>query len=125
MKSLVFSLGWIRIPLPRIRVEVLVRAMAALAILVGGLEVARQFLTLSQSAPLNHGADGLNQVWSMAVTGIGALLGCMAVIAGPFFDDRPQERSWILYVYATALVAAGFALLAHWFAVSGGSSSWS
>ena len=125
MKPLVSLLKCTRIPLARIGVEVLLRAMAALAILAASLEVARQFLTLSQSALLNHGTDGLNLVWSIAVTGIGALLACMAVIAGPFFDDRPHERSWILYVYATALVAAGFALLVRWFAVSGGSSSWS
>ena len=103
-----------------IAVRLLMGALAAVTVTVVVFEVTVQMLTLSGSALARHSDYGLN----LGLVGIclmttGALMVFVGVFASPFLPNRADEPEWLLYVYACPLLAAGFFLLMHWFAVCG------
>jgi hypothetical protein len=118
MKSLLFSPSTLRIT-----VRFLLGAAATLTIVLIVFEVAAQVLALSESMLARHGAQSLNvAVVGICLTITGALMVFVGVLAIPFLRNRSEEPQWLLYVYACPLLAAGFFLLLHWFAVCGATS---
>jgi hypothetical protein len=94
--------------------------LAAVAVTLAGFEATVHFLTLSESLLARHGGGGLNVgLAGTYLTIIGALMVFVGVFASPFLRNRTDEPQWLLYVYACPLLAAGFFLLMHWFAVCG------
>jgi hypothetical protein len=115
MKLSVFSLSGLGIA-----VRLLMGALAAVTVTVAVFEVMVQILTLSEGALVRHGGYGLNLgLVGICLTTTGALMVFVGVFASPFLRNRTDEPQWLLYVHACPLLAAGFFLLMHWFAVCG------
>lgn len=118
MKSPLFSLSRLGIT-----VRFLLGALAAVMITLVVFDVMVQILTLSENALARHGGYGLNVgLVGTCLTIIGPLMVFVGVFASPFLRNRTDEPQWLLYVYAFPLLAAGFFLLMHWFAVCGAMS---
>jgi hypothetical protein len=107
----------------RMTVRVLLGALATLTLVLIGFEAAAQVLALSQSMLARRDANGLNVgLVGTCLTIIGALMMFVGACASLFLRNRTDEPQWLLYVYACPLLAAGFFLLMHWFAVCGATS---
>ena len=103
-----------------ITVRLLRGALATVTVTLVGFEVTVQILALSESVLVRHGGYGLNAgLFGTYLTIVGAVMVFVGVFASPFLRNRSEEPQWLLYVYACPLLAAGFFLLMHWFAVCG------
>ena len=115
MKSPLFSLSR-----SGMTVRFLMGVLVAVTVTLVGSEVTVQILALSESVLARHGGYGLNAgLFGTCLTIVGALMVFVGVFASPFLRNRSEEPQWLLYVYACPLLAAGFFLLMHWFAVCG------
>jgi hypothetical protein len=115
MKSTLFSLRRLGIT-----GRFLIGALAAATVTLVGFEAAVQILALSESVLVRHGGYGLNAgLFGTYLTIVGAVMVFVGVFASPFLRNRSEEPLWLLYVYAWPLLAAGFFLLMHCFAVCG------
>jgi hypothetical protein len=115
MKSVLFLVSRLRIT-----TRLLMGALTAVTVTLVGFELTAQILALSESVLARHGGYGLNLgLVGTCLTVIGALMVFAGVFASPFIRNRTDEPQWLLYVYAWPLLAAGFFLLMHWFAVCG------
>ena len=115
MKSRLFLLSR-----SRIAARFLMAALAAVTVALIGFEVTVQILALSENVLERHGGYELNVgMIGTCLTVIGALMMSVGVFVSPFLRNRSEEPQWLLYVYAWPLLAAGFFLLTHWFAVCG------
>jgi hypothetical protein len=109
------------IPFRGLGVCVVLKGMAAVAVLCVAIAAAAQSLVQSQSGFTNH---GLHVGGLTGLGRTGALVGLAGVLACGFFEEPSVLRRWLLYVYAGAFVVSSFALLMHCFGVSGASGSW-
>lgn len=109
------------IPFRGLGVCVVLKGMAAVAVLCAAVAAAAQSLVQLQSAFINH---GLHVGGLTGLGRTGALVGLAGVFACGFFEEAASVRRWLLYVYAGAFVVSSFALLMHWFRVNGASGSW-
>jgi hypothetical protein len=115
MKSPPFSLSRLGIT-----VRLLLGALAAVTVTLVVFEVTAQILALSENILTRRGGYRLNVgLLGTCLTMVGALLVFVGVLASPFLRNQTEEPQWLLYVYAFPLLAAGFLLLMHWFAVCG------
>ena len=125
MKSLVLPFRRARIRSATFRLAAVVKVIGVVAILFVGCEMVVRLLLFSRTVFFRQRPCGPSLVFGIWLSGLGALLACLGAIAGRPLEGRSEGRGWILFIYAAALCAAGFALLLHSFAVSGASCSWS
>ncbi len=100
---------------------VILKGMAAIAVLCAAFVAAAHSFVQSQSAFISH---GLHVAGLLGLGGTGALVGLAGVVVCRFLEERSYVRRWLVYVYAAAFFVSSVALLMHCFGVSGASGSW-
>ena len=91
-------------------------AVPAAVILCAGFEVVQEIVLR-----LEPGFLSLPLKWPRYLSAIGALLGCGGFVGCQVLEGRSHMPRWPLYLYGSAFVISGFALLLQVFGVSGAS----
>lgn len=102
-----------------VRLAAVLGGIGGAAIVCSGFELVDEIFLRFEPGLLNF---SLSLELARYLTGIGGLLGCTAFVGCQFLEGRSCKAHWQRYLYASAFVISGFALLIRWFGVSGGTN---